>query len=64
MRGRGTESEDAIVTRLENAQKEIDAKDEKGLFDCVIVNDDLETAYGQLKEVLSEDMKAAAESQK
>lgn len=63
LRGRGTEKEEAIQTRLGNAQKEIDAKDEKGLFDCVIVNDELEKAYGELKDLLKEDIEAAAKCQ-
>lgn len=60
LRGRGTDSEESIATRLGNAQKEIDAKDEKGLFDAVIVNDDLDTAYGELKGMLQADIDEAA----
>jgi len=63
LRGRGTEDESAIATRLGNAQKEIDAKDEPGLFDAVIVNDDLETAYSELKNLLGEDIKSAFDAQ-
>lgn len=64
LRGRGTEAEEAVVTRLKNAQAEIDAKGEKGLFDAVIVNDNLETAYGELKTLLADDMAAAKNAQK
>lgn len=63
LRGRGTEDEDAIKTRLGNAQSEIDAKDEQGLFDTIIVNDDLDTAYSQLKSTLAEDITKASEAQ-
>lgn len=63
LRGRGTETEDAIKTRLGNAQKEIDAKDEPGLFDSVIVNDDLEKAYGEIKDLVSDDIAAAQKAQ-
>lgn len=63
LRGRGTESEDAIVTRLGNAASEIAAKDEVGLFDAVIVNDDLENAYVELKQVLNDDIAAASKAQ-
>lgn len=64
LRGRGTETEDAIRTRLGNAQKEIGAKDEKDLFDTVLVNDNLEKAYSSLKHFLDDDIKAAEKLQK
>lgn len=63
LRGRGTEDEKAIQTRLGNAQKEMDAKDEDGLFDSVIVNDDLEDAYSQLKKLLADDIEQAVHAQ-
>ncbi|CAN8061559.1 unnamed protein product [Agarophyton chilense] len=63
LRGRGTETEDAIVIRLGNAHTEIDAKDEPGLFDVVLVNDSLDVAYAQLKDVLKEDMEHALTAQ-
>lgn len=63
LRGRATEDEEAIKTRLENAQAEIDAKDEPNLFDAVIINDDLDTAYDQLKSLLADDIDAATKAQ-
>lgn len=63
LRGRGTETEEAIATRLGNAKKEIDAKDEPGLFDAVIVNDDLEKAYGELKDLLKSEIDMATQAQ-
>lgn len=63
LRGRGTEEEAAILTRLGNAQKEIDAKDEPGLFDAVIINDNLDKAYLELKELLKGDMEEATKAQ-
>lgn len=63
LRGRGTETEDAIKTRLGNAQKEIDAKDEEGLFDSVIINDDLEKAYLEIKDLVADDIVAAQKAQ-
>lgn len=63
LRGRGTETEEAIKRRLGNTQKEMDAKEEKGLFDCVIVNDDLDKAYWELKNVLKEDIEEAGKVQ-
>jgi guanylate kinase len=59
LRVRGTEDEAAIVKRLANAKGELDAKDEPGLFDCVIVNDDLDSSYAELKAVLAEDLAIA-----
>ena len=49
LRGRGTETEAATTRRLSNAKKEIA---HYGLFDYVIVNDDIEVAYGQLRSVV------------
>jgi len=37
LRGRGTESEEAIVKRLANAQTEMDYGAGEGNFDCVLV---------------------------
>lgn len=46
LRGRGTDDEETIQKRLKNARGEIAQKDS---FDFAIVNDDLETAYAELK---------------
>ena len=45
LEGRGTESEEALSIRLENAKKELERSDD---FDHVIVNDDLDRAYEEL----------------
>lgn len=52
LRGRGTETEDAVLKRLENARIEMAKKDVDGFFDAVIVNDDVEKAYEALKDVI------------
>lgn len=49
LRGRGTEDEETTVRRLRNAQGEIA---HYGLFEYVIVNDDIERAYEQLRSVV------------
>ena len=49
LRGRGQDSEEAIVKRLQRAQAEIDAANE---FDIQIVNDDLLSALHQLEDAL------------
>lgn len=59
LRGRGTESEEAIVTRLGNAKEELDAKEDKELFDAVLVNDELDRAYAELKALIHEDITVA-----
>ena len=46
LRGRGTDSEEAIRLRLANARSEIMSSH---WFDAIIVNDDLDTAYDQLR---------------
>jgi guanylate kinase len=52
LRGRGTEAEDAVLKRLENARSEMKSKDVVGFYDAVIVNDDVDKAYMALKEVI------------
>ncbi len=47
---RGTETEKTLETRIKRAKKEMEYATE---FDAVIVNDDLETAYHQIKETVS-----------
>ncbi len=46
---RGTETKQALALRLERAEKEITYADQ---FDYVVVNDDLDTAYKQVKEIV------------
>jgi guanylate kinase len=47
---RGTETEQSLQTRLERAEKEMAYASH---FDTVVVNDDLETAYGEIKKTVS-----------
>lgn len=49
LRGRGSESEEAIARRLERAQAEMEAAPE---FDIQVVNDDLEEALHQIEAAL------------
>ena len=55
LRGRKTETEDVIRLRLKNAKKELAYK---ANFDYLILNDDLDRAYGKLKKVVQEILKA------
>ena len=47
--GRGTETEEALKIRLENAKKELKRADD---YDYVVVNDDIERAYNELKNLI------------
>lgn len=49
IRGRGTDSEEAIQKRLARARQEVDAQAE---FDAVVVNDDLELALAELERLM------------
>lgn len=62
LRGRGTEAEDAVLKRLENARTEMAKKDVPGFFDAIIVNDDLDAAYEALKRVIAERVESDSNS--
>jgi len=49
LRGRGTEKEESIQKRLQQAHNEIEYSKTPGVHDLIIVNDDLETAYKELE---------------
>eukprot|EP00735_Rhodelphis_limneticus_P013314 TRINITY_DN6939_c0_g1::TRINITY_DN6939_c0_g1_i1::g.13400::m.13400 TRINITY_DN6939_c0_g1::TRINITY_DN6939_c0_g1_i1::g.13400 ORF type:complete len:287 (+),score=33.12,sp/Q2QPW1/GMK1_ORYSJ/57.30/4e-71,Guanylate_kin/PF00625.16/2.2e-60,AAA_33/PF13671.1/3.2e+03,AAA_33/PF13671.1/8.3e-05,DUF258/PF03193.11/3.1e+03,DUF258/PF03193.11/0.0015,AAA_17/PF13207.1/0.0013,AAA_22/PF13401.1/0.01,AAA_22/PF13401.1/3.8e+02,AAA_16/PF13191.1/0.0059,AAA_18/PF13238.1/0.013,Miro/PF08477.8/0.015,RNA_helicase/PF00910.17/0.065,AA len=49
LRGRATETEEAIQKRLKNAKGEMDATKEPGLFNQIIVNDELDEAFERFK---------------
>ncbi|KAI0125051.1 guanylate kinase [Xylariales sp. AK1849] len=49
LRGRGTEDEDAVSKRLEQAKLELEYAKQPGVHDLIIVNDDLEKAYKELE---------------
>jgi len=53
LRDRGTETEEKIQTRLNNAKKEMEYKDKPNFWDHVIVNDDLDRAYDQFEKALA-----------
>jgi len=52
LRGRGTDAEEVIQLRLANAKKEMEFAKTKGKYEYVIVNDDLEKAANELREIL------------
>lgn len=49
LRGRKTETETAIQERLKNARAELNRKDD---FDHLVLNDDLEKSYEELKKIV------------
>ena len=49
LRSRQTDSEEAILKRLETAEKELEFAN-TGIHDKTIVNDDLERAYKELEQ--------------
>ncbi|KZT27723.1 guanylate kinase [Neolentinus lepideus HHB14362 ss-1] len=51
LQGRGTETEASVQKRLATALKEIEYAKQPGSHDVVIVNDDLERAYGVFKQL-------------
>ncbi|KAL8831957.1 MAG: hypothetical protein Q9191_000556 [Dirinaria sp. TL-2023a] len=50
LRGRGTDSEDAIQKRLKQADAEMSFAKEEGVHDKIVVNDELEKAYREVEE--------------
>lgn len=49
LRGRGTETEEAIEKRLQNAYGEMEWLEQEGNVDFTVVNDNLDEAYGKLR---------------
>jgi guanylate kinase len=50
LRSRGTETEESIRKRVEQAKKEMEYAANEGSHEKVVVNDDLETAYREMEE--------------
>lgn len=55
LRSRGTETEEQVQKRLRNAKAELEAGKTPGLFNHILVNDDLESCYQNLKKLLALD---------
>ncbi|KAI7725744.1 hypothetical protein M8C21_024783, partial [Ambrosia artemisiifolia] len=55
LRARGTETEELIQKRLNNAKAELELGTSSGLFDHILVNDDLDACYERLKKILGLD---------
>ncbi|KAI9209589.1 P-loop containing nucleoside triphosphate hydrolase protein [Polychytrium aggregatum] len=52
LKGRGTENEESLAKRLDAAKRELEWGLKPGSVDAVIVNDDVEKAYVELKTVI------------
>ena len=50
LRGRGTETEESLNKRLTQAHKELEYSRQPGAHDKIVVNDDLEKAYVELRD--------------
>ncbi|XP_019363589.1 PREDICTED: guanylate kinase isoform X1 [Gavialis gangeticus] len=59
LRERQTETEESLQKRLKAARVDLELSKEPGLFNLVIINDNLEVAYLKLKEILAEEIKKA-----
>ncbi|XP_043692390.1 guanylate kinase 2-like [Telopea speciosissima] len=55
LRARGTETEEQIQKRLRNAKVELEQGKSSGLFDHILINDDLEACFENLKKLLGLD---------
>ncbi|XP_077572650.1 guanylate kinase 1b isoform X1 [Stigmatopora nigra] len=62
LRDRQTESEESLQKRLEAARIDMELSKEPGVFDMVIINDDLERAYEELKEILNDEIQKVQEN--
>ncbi|PYH47692.1 guanylate kinase [Aspergillus saccharolyticus JOP 1030-1] len=52
LRGRGTETEESLNKRLTQAKNELEYAKEPGAHDKIVVNDDLEKAYAELRDFI------------
>ena len=52
---RGTESEEQIARRLTEAESEVKAATESGVYDYTVVNDDLETAVRKVIRIVNQE---------
>ena len=50
LRGRGTDDENSVKKRIEQAEREMAFAQEEGVHDRIVVNDDLKKAYEEVDE--------------
>ncbi|KAK9519340.1 hypothetical protein VZT92_022076 [Zoarces viviparus] len=61
LRDRQTETEESLQKRLEAARIDMELSNEPGVFDVIIINDDLEKAYEELKDILNDEIQKIQE---
>jgi guanylate kinase len=64
LKGRGTETDDSLAKRLAAAKAEMEYAAVAGNYDHIIVNNDLDTAYAELKQILSKDLEEMTKGKK
>lgn len=52
LKKRGTETEESLATRLENAKREMDYRDIANFWDAIVVNDDVDVAYNEFRRAM------------
>ncbi len=52
LRGRGTENEDSLKKRLDQAVKEMEFSKQEGIHDRIVVNDDVDKAYAEMEDFI------------
>ncbi|KAM3876174.1 guanylate kinase-like [Diretmus argenteus] len=57
LRDRQTETEESLQKRLEAARIDMELSKEPGMFDVIILNDNLDRAYAELKDVLKDEIR-------
>lgn len=57
LKSRGTESEESLKKRIASAQESMDYANQKGSYDHIVVNDDLDVAYEYFKGLLIGDIR-------
>ncbi|CAF2632851.1 unnamed protein product [Rotaria sp. Silwood2] len=64
LRARNTDNENAIQFRLKESKESMEFSKEPGVYDHIVINDKLDIAYKDLKEVLRKDIEAVLQQQK
>jgi len=62
LRSRKTETEESLKKRLDAAREEIAFGEEEGVFDALIINDDLEAAISQMTQIIDDNILTHMES--
>ncbi|XP_051554021.1 guanylate kinase-like isoform X2 [Myxocyprinus asiaticus] len=64
LRDRKTESEESLQKRLHAAKVDMEISKEPGLFHVLIINEDVNVAYGKLKDALLEEIQKVKDNNK